>query len=52
MARREPLQYNYFYHIYNRGNKREMIIRRPENYRFFLQRCRKYIEPLVEDDWM
>ncbi len=32
-----------YYHIYNRGNNRETIFRENENYRFFLQKYKKYL---------
>jgi len=31
-----------FYHIYNRGSNKENIFRKDENYRFLLQRVKKY----------
>lgn len=36
---------NAFYHIYNRGNNRQLIFFKPENYVFFLNKIRKYILP-------
>jgi putative transposase len=42
-----PLQEGLFYHIYNRGNNRETLFRTTENYRFFLERYAKYIEPVA-----
>jgi putative transposase len=36
---------NGFYHIYNRGNNRQLIFFKPENYIFFLNKIRKYILP-------
>ena len=37
-----------FYHIYNRGNNREDIFREEENYRFFLQRYKRYVAQYVD----
>ncbi len=36
-----------YYHIYNRGNNREIIFREDENYRFFLLRYKKYLAAYV-----
>jgi REP element-mobilizing transposase RayT len=36
------------YHIFNRGNNRELIFRSEENYRYFLQKYREYVHPHVE----
>lgn len=36
---------NEIYHIYNRGNNRQAIFFKPENYLFFLNRIRKHIQP-------
>jgi len=41
----ELLQPNSIYHIYNHGNGDENIFRTDENYRFFLDKFRKYIYP-------
>ena len=37
-----------YYHIFNRGNNRELIFRSEENYRYFLQKYRRYVHPHVE----
>jgi REP element-mobilizing transposase RayT len=37
-----------YYHIFNRGNNRELIFRSEENYRYFLQKYREYVHPHVE----
>jgi len=34
----EPLCPGYFYHIYNRGNNREKVYFKPDNYRWFLDK--------------
>jgi putative transposase len=34
------------YHIYNRGNNRQQIFFREDNYTYYLQKCFKYIKPL------
>lgn len=36
---------NGFYHIYNRGNNRQPIFFKPDNFIFFLNKIRKYILP-------
>jgi REP element-mobilizing transposase RayT len=36
------------YHVFNRGNNRELIFRSEENYRYFLQKYRHYVHPCVE----
>jgi len=40
-----PQQY---YHLYNRSNNDELIFKSPENYLYFLNRYRRYLEPLVD----
>ena len=32
-----------YYHLYNRGNDKQLIFLEPENYKFFLRRLRKYL---------
>jgi REP element-mobilizing transposase RayT len=36
---------NELYHIYNRGNNKQRIFFKPENYLFFLRKVRKHIQP-------
>jgi len=36
---------NELYHIYNRGNNRQQIFFKPDNYLFFLKKVRKFILP-------
>jgi len=36
-----------FYHIYNHANGSENLFREKENYRFFLEKWGKYIEPIA-----
>ncbi len=36
-----------YYHIYHRGNNREVIFREDRNYRYFLKRYAAYIEPVA-----
>jgi len=38
----------YFYHIYNRGNNRELIFIEPTNYGYFLRLIKKYITPVAD----
>ena len=42
-----PLEYGTYYHIFNRGNNGEDIFAEERNYRFFMQRYAKYIEPIA-----
>ncbi len=42
-----PLEYAVYYHIYNRGTNGENVFLEQRNYRFFLQRYAKYIEPVA-----
>ena len=44
----EPLSFDTYYHIYNRGNNRENLFREAENYRYFLQLYAKYIVPIAD----
>jgi REP element-mobilizing transposase RayT len=37
-----------YYHLYNRGNKRERILFERENYLFFLRGLRTHIQPVME----
>ncbi len=43
-----PLEYNCYYHIFNRGNNRENIFKEERNYRYFLKLYAKYIEPVAD----
>lgn len=36
------------YHIYNRGNNKQRIFFREDNYDYFLQKCYKYLKPWSE----
>jgi putative transposase len=42
------LQPSKIYHIYNRANGTENLFRKPRNYRFFLDKCIKHIDPVVQ----
>ena len=33
------------YHIFNRGNNKSVIFRQPDNYRYFLEKWQKYLNP-------
>jgi putative transposase len=44
----QKLQYSSYYHIYNRGNNKEIIFKEAENYFYFLNLWKKYIEPVAE----
>src|SRR5688572_456876 len=41
-------QENEFYHIYNRGNNKQVVFLKDENYLFFLKKVRKYIIPFCD----
>ncbi len=36
-----------FYHIYNRGNGNEDVFTNADNYRFFLEKFKQYVAPIV-----
>ena len=36
------------YHIYNRGNNKQKIFFKNDNYEYFLQKCHKYLNPFSE----
>lgn len=42
------MQSETFYHIYNRANGSEKLFLSDDNYRFFLRRWTKYIEPIAD----
>ena len=45
----EPaLEYDAYYHIYNRGNNSENLFREDRNYRHFLQLHAKYVGPIAD----
>jgi REP element-mobilizing transposase RayT len=48
IEKEEFMEENKFYHIYNRGNNRELIFFEVENYRFFLERFQKYLKNFVD----
>ena len=41
------MQPEIFYHIYNHANGSENLFRVEDNYRFFLERWGKYVEPVA-----
>src|SRR6056297_706573 len=43
----DPLQSERYYHIYNHGNARDEIFLEPENYRFFMEKYRQHVSPVV-----
>lgn len=45
---RESFESDAIYHIYNHGNGDDLIFRENKNYRFFLERFRKYISPIAK----
>jgi putative transposase len=44
----QPLEYDTYYHIYNRGINRENLFREDENYTYFLKLYDEYINPVAE----
>jgi putative transposase len=44
----QPLQFDQYYHIYNRGNNRENLFVEPRNYPYFLNLYTKHILPVAE----
>jgi REP element-mobilizing transposase RayT len=48
MSSPAPLQYDQYYHIYNRGNNREVLFREDRNYSYFLNLYAKYIHPIAD----
>ncbi|MGV3509050.1 MAG: transposase [Sphingobacteriaceae bacterium] len=43
-----PLQINTFYHIFSRAIGEEKLFRNEENYRYFLNQFKKYINPVAD----
>jgi REP element-mobilizing transposase RayT len=43
-----PLQYDHFYHIFNRGNNRDDIFMEERNYRYFLQLYTEHVLPVAD----
>lgn len=41
--RKEQFEMNTFYHVYNRGNNKEVIFFEKDNYRYFLQIFKEYL---------
>lgn len=48
MSKPEPLRYETYYHIYNRGNNGETIFRHRENYLYFLKLYLKHFYLMAE----
>lgn len=48
MTKPIPLEFNRYYHIYNRGNSRENLFRKPDNYHYFLKLYTKHINPISD----
>jgi len=46
--KRDPFEPGTIYHVYNHGNGDDLIFREDKNYRYFLQRFRKYISPVAK----
>lgn len=43
-----PLQENYYYHIYNRGNNGSPIFFKPENHGYFLRKLHQYLSAYLD----
>lgn len=48
MENQDFLEKGYFYHIYNRGNNREVLFFENDNYLYFLNLVNKYLLPIAE----
>jgi len=48
MEHHTPLEYDKYYHIYNRGNNSGNLFMEPSNYEHFIQLYSKYINPVAE----
>ena len=48
MSSQEALISGLYYHIYNRGNNREILFRETKNYAYFLNLYAKYIHPIAD----
>lgn len=44
----QKLQPGGYYHVYNRGNNKEILFKEPANYYYFLKLWKKYIHPVAE----
>jgi len=42
------LQFNQYYHLYNRGNNKEALFKEGRNYYYFLDLYKKYIYPMAD----
>ncbi|HSW54855.1 MAG TPA: hypothetical protein VLH59_07185 [Ignavibacteriaceae bacterium] len=43
-----PFEYDNYYHIYNRGNNKEKLFYKPENYVYFLENWKKYLSNYLD----
>jgi REP element-mobilizing transposase RayT len=43
-----PFEIGNFYHLYNRGNNKDLIFIEEENYLYFLQLMKKYLIPIAD----
>jgi REP element-mobilizing transposase RayT len=48
MTSPNPLLYDTYYHIYNRGNNRDNIFFQERNYYYFLELYNKFITPVAD----
>ncbi|WP_334112537.1 hypothetical protein [Paucihalobacter sp.] len=48
MASLEPIEFWYYYHIYNKGNNGDIIFFEDINYTYFLSLYLKYIHPIAD----
>jgi len=42
------LQYGEYYHIYNRGNNKEILFKESQNFVYFMSLYLKYVEPIAD----
>lgn len=45
---KSSLQYGKYYHIYNRGNNKEILFKEPQNFNYFMSLYLKYIHPVAD----
>lgn len=46
--RKQPIEADKFYHIYNRGVNGEVIFKSNRNFEFFLKKVKEYLIPVSE----
>lgn len=43
-----PFRASTVYHVYNHANGSDNLFREADNYRFFIEKCKKYISPIAD----